>query len=359
MSGETPDRTGLMCQLSLGHVYKNTDIGPVDFWFTSEGQAEGLIQLAERYHFDGILLSKSGIDPDLRNQVKSVKKYKDGHTITWIDGKQTYVPPNSYPVSISVTNTEFMKNIDELDPEEYQAQAPDMNIHKYYFDILDYVITRKGGSLSIHGEVGSVFERFLRQLGSFDSGLIALVEDPDKCMKCMKAMNRQVITEALAQCGRPIDAMKISSPFAGAGFISPDYYKKFVLPFEQELISEVHSKYNIPCYLHTCGAIGDRLDMMLESGIDGIECLDPPPLGTVDLTQAVEQIGQSVWIKGNLDSVNEMLSNSPARVKKIALDRIKIGRKAKGYILSTACSLAPDVPPESVRALYDAVMEAE
>ncbi len=44
MSGTKPDRIPVMCQLSLGHIYKNAGIGPVDFWYTSKGLAEGYIQ---------------------------------------------------------------------------------------------------------------------------------------------------------------------------------------------------------------------------------------------------------------------------------------------------------------------------
>lgn len=65
---------------------------------------------------------------------------------------------------------------------------------------------------------------------------------------------------------------------------------------------------NLP---HTCGAIGDRLELMAETGTDGIDTLDPPPLGTVDL----------------------------------------------GYILSTACSVPPHAPPENMHALVRAVEE--
>ena len=67
------------------------------------------------------------------------------------------------------------------------------------------------------------------------------------------------------------------------------------------------TQFEIPAYTHTCGAIGDRLDLMADTGLDGIDTLDPPPLGTVDLARAKAEFGERLFFKGNLDAVNEML----------------------------------------------------
>jgi hypothetical protein len=49
---------------------------------------------------------------------------------------------------------------------------------------------------------------------------------------------------------------------------------------------------------------------MFETGISGIECLDPPPIGNVELENAIKRIGKKGFIKGNLDSVNLLLNSS-------------------------------------------------
>jgi uroporphyrinogen-III decarboxylase len=96
---------------------------------------------------------------------------------------------------------------------------------------------------------------------------------------------------------------------------------------------------------------------MADMGLDGLECLDPPPLGTVDLAEAIDEIGERLFIKGNLDTVNELAPHTAEEVKTIAKKRIELGKKSKGYILSSACSISSKVPPENVAILYDAVEE--
>ena len=354
MNGQKPDRTPVMCQLAQGHVYKNLDIAPVDYWYTGKGFAEGYVQIAELYNFDGILvtLGTYGIDSNLKNEVKEVVNFEDGHKIIWNSGKETIVPPDEFPRDINAPKDKLI-SISEVDKSKIIAWGKEP-VPDYYLEPLNYVLERKGKSLSIHGEVGTVFSKFLEQLGSYEYGLMALIDDPERCVELMDIMNQRIIRLAIAQCETGIDALKLSSPLAGAGFISAQQYERFVLPFEKELVEVVHKKFGIPCYLHTCGAIGDRLELMLETGIDGMECLDPPPLGTVDLEEAIGRIGDKVWIKGNLDSVHE-LTKSPDEIREIVRKRIEIGTKAKGYILSSACSVSPKVPPENIKVLYEVV----
>jgi uroporphyrinogen decarboxylase len=151
-----------------------------------------------------------------------------------------------------------------------------------------------------------------------------------------------------------VDAIKISSPFAGSGFISPNDYKEFVVPYERKIAEAIRAK-GVHAYLHTCGQIDDRLETMFETGISGIECLDPPPLGNVELESAKQRIGNKGFIKGNIDSVNLLLFGSDEEILKDAEWRLKVGKQDGGFILSTACSIAPMVHREKIQLLKQAV----
>lgn len=357
MNGEKADRFPVMSQLALGHIYKNAKIGPVDYWWESKGIAEGFIRMAEMYQFDGILLNISGINPNNRQHITDVAIVGDGHIVKLDNGSEIFVPPNDDPRPLGASR-DYNKcvDIDHIDLDAIKVIKSESELPSYFFDIMDYVIERKGKDLSIHGEVGTAFECFLLLFDSYEHGLMALVDDPDKSINIMKLLNEEVIVKATAQCNKEIDALKLSSPFASSSFISRSMYEAFVLPFEKEVIARVKAHFNIPCYIHTCGKIGDRLDLIVKTGINGIECLDPFPIGDVNLEKAIDEIGDKVFIKGNLDSVNELMNNTPEKVRQIAAERLRIAERCKkGYILSSACSISPLVPPENVYALYEAV----
>lgn len=155
-------------------------------------------------------------------------------------------------------------------------------------------------------------------------------------------------------CSAGVDAIKVSSPFAGAGFISPTFYHDFVLPFEQE-IAEAVRNLGVHIYTHTCGAVSDRLELMFDAGVSGIECLDPPPLGNVELEDAKRRTKGRGFIKGNIDSVNTLLFGSHEVILNDARKRIEVGKEGGGFILSTACSVAPRVERSKLLLLREAV----
>jgi len=129
-------------------------------------------------------------------------------------------------------------------------------------------------------------------------------------------------------------------------------YVDFVVPYERRVVDAIH-KHGLPAYVHTCGKIGDRLDLMAETAVDGIDTLDPPPLGTVDLAKAKAEFGDRFFFKGNLDAVNEMLRADDATFEQAVRQRLTIGKPGSGYILSSACSVAPGVRPDRLRRMVD------
>ena len=90
---------------------------------------------------------------------------------------------------------------------------------------------------------------------------------------------------------------------------------------------------------------------MLGTGTNGIDTLDPPPLGTVDLEEAKKMMAGNAFIKGNIDPVNTLLRGDLEKVKKDVLWRLSVGKPGGGYILSSACSVASHSPPENVKLL--------
>ena len=188
------------------------------------------------------------------------------------------------------------------------------------------------------------------ELFGYQNSLMALIDAPATCRRLLAVFTRMVAAQAQCYAACDPDAILISSAFAGAGFISREMYREFVLPCEKELVGVVRPS-GIPVYTHTCGAIGDRLDLMAATEIDGIDTLDPPPLGTVNLAQAKAEFGGRLFFKGNLDAVHEMLQADDETFAQAVLERLKTGMPGSGYILSSACSVAPHVQPQRLKTM--------
>jgi uroporphyrinogen decarboxylase len=209
----------------------------------------------------------------------------------------------------------------------------------------------EGESLSLHGEVTSPLDYFLDLFG-FAEGFLALAEEPARSKAVLERYALGVARLAADEVRAGVDAVKISSPYAGAGFLSPRHYREFVLPYEA-IVAKAVREAGAFAYIHTCGAVGDRLELLAESGAGGIECLDPPPLGNVELEDALNRVGARMFIKGNVDPVHTLLFGSLDRIATDVRRRLSAGGPRGGYILSTACSIAPRTPAENVAVMAE------
>jgi len=364
MDLKKPDRVPVMCQMSIGHMLLQTGFSPSEFWLSGDLFAEGLLDLREVYDFDGILISLHGHSPRWRKDINRIQKEEEGEIVAWKNGDRTEFPyddlPRHHPRQEipppPVADFDLKSVPEEID---YIPVSQGLNFALdpgHLYDIFDHIHERAGEIYSVHGEVTSPFDYFLHLFG-FEQAMINLVEEPSKSKDILQRFTEGIKRLAQGQIEHKIDAIKISSPFAGSGFISPQFYREYVLPFEGQIASAVRAR-DVHVYTHTCGAINDRLEMMVEAGITGLECLDPPPLGDVRLAEAKERVGKLVFIKGNIDPVNVLLYGDLETVRRDAEQRIKVGKPGGGFILSTACSIAPHTRRENVQALGRVAAEA-
>lgn len=371
MRREAADRVPVFCQLALGHYFLNGGLPAHRVWFTSEGFAEALVKLQRQYHFDGLLINLPGRPPDLLEQVRRVEKTADGERIYWKNGETSFVPEDDNPRHCSADGGSTRRgDFATIDPDKLagienfsgywwntlhvpwlDGAPPGLmtEVPDYFLNTIRHVQAATHGEVSVNGEVFSPFTHFMELLG-YENALMALIDDPAKVHALMERMTQSSIAWARAQAIAGIDAVLISSAFAGGGFLSRDMYAEFVLPYERQLADAVR-ELGKPVYTHTCGNIGDRLDLMVETHIDGLDTLDPPPLGNSLLEEAKQEVGQKVFLKGNMNSVELLLAKSEAGVVAEADRCLNAASAGGGYILSTACSVAPRVEPWKLEML--------
>jgi hypothetical protein len=372
MNHQEPDHVPVMCQLAFGHYLLNTGITPHELWYSSAAMAEALVMLQRRYRFDGILVNSPGRPRDILSGVSSIDKGREGEMVHWHDGSRTFMPWNDMPHFYPADESKRLRaNMDTIDPNHleniddyvgylwntYHIQAlpgkdnrgPLSQVPEYFLDTLKYVKAQAGPGISIHGEVFSPFTHFLELFG-YQEALMGLVNDPAKAHAILDRLTEASIAWALAQVESGTDAMLISSAFAGAPFASRKMYQEFVVPYEKRVTEAIKTAGTI-VYTHTCGRIGDRLDLMEATGTQGVDTLDPPPLGNGDLATAKRDFGERLFFKGNLNSVALLNYTTAEEVLAEATNRIEIGKPHGGYILSTACSVAPGVEPWKIELL--------
>ena len=368
---EMADRVPVMCQLALGHYFLNTDLPPHRIWFTSEGFAEALVTLQRRYSFDGILVNLPGRPEHLLDNAK-IEQTRDGEMITWPDGDACLVPWDDnaqyYPggsqaprhADFATFNPDRIETADVYPGYHWgvyhtprlQGTSLPGPLHEppdYFLRTLDLIRAEVADSVSVHGEVFPPFTHYLELFG-YQQALMGLVSDPRRAHAILDRLTAAVIAWVLPQVQHGADAMLISSAFVGGSFISRAMYREFVMPYEKRLTDAIRSA-GVPAYTHTCGKIGDRLDLMAETGTQGLDTMDPPPLGNVDLARAKQEVGQQLFLKGNMNPVALLGYTTEREVVAEATRCLEAAMAGGGYILSTACAVAPHMEPWKLKLL--------
>ena len=182
----TPDRVPVMCQLALGHYFLQTPFDEIDIWHDTPTFGDALIQLQERYGFDGILINLPGRDPNWRNYITNIEERDGNRFITWKNGWVTDAPPDDNPHVYMEDGTRYFPTFEEVDPDQLFYMEPhDLSSITYPYswgfegqpapkgrdffppwqmDTIRYVLDRVGDRVSVHGEIFSPFSQFMEML---------------------------------------------------------------------------------------------------------------------------------------------------------------------------------------------------
>ncbi|MCL4553418.1 MAG: hypothetical protein M1305_07730, partial [Candidatus Marsarchaeota archaeon] len=82
-----PDRVPFMCQLSIGHMLKNSSVRPVEIWNSAEGFARAATECCTRYRMDGLLINVWPEDRCWRDKIESIESREEVDRVTWRDGR--------------------------------------------------------------------------------------------------------------------------------------------------------------------------------------------------------------------------------------------------------------------------------
>jgi len=126
-----------------------------------------------------------------------------------------------------------------------------------------------------------------------------LMEDYPEEMDALIRLIQEKELSCFELCARtPCDAV-ILCENTSTRYISPKIYEKYNMPSQRRFVEACHraGKKGI---LHMCGHVNDLLEIIRETGTDGIHALTPPPTGDCHWERALDVLGDDLIIIGAL-----------------------------------------------------------
>ncbi|MCJ7701844.1 MAG: hypothetical protein MUO62_09695, partial [Anaerolineales bacterium] len=142
-----------------------------------------------------------------------------------------------------------------------------------------------------------------------------------------------------------LDLYRIAGPeYATPPFLPPRFFKIFVVPYVSEMVDLIHSKGS-KVRIHCHGKIARVLDLILETGADGIDPCEAPPDGDIVLADVKQRVGRKMCIFGNLQ-LKLLETGTPEEVERAVINCMEAAKAGGGYvIMPTAAPI--DIPLSS------------
>lgn len=132
------------------------------------------------------------------------------------------------------------------------------------------------------------------------------------------------------------------------GILTPKNYKDFSLRYMHQIVQQLKLEHsNIPVILFTKNG-GQWLELIADTGCDAVG-ID----WTCELAFARQRVGNKVALQGNLDPT-VLLTTKDCIRKEVEAVLASYGHGA-GHVFNLGHGITPDVPPENVAAMVDAV----
>lgn len=226
---------------------------------------------------------------------------------------------------------------------------------RYVTDAVSTIRRELDGSVPLIGFSGSpwTLATYMVEGGSsrtFGKVKAMLYEQPAAAHELLSKLADAVTQYLNAQIEAGAQAVQVFDSWGGA--LAFDAYQEFSLQYMQRIVDGLHREYDghrIPVILFSKGC-NTQLEALAATGADALG-LD----WTISLAEARQRVGSKVALQGNLDP-SILLADTDTIREQAALALSSFGH-GNGHVFNLGHGITPDVKPEHLGALIDAVTE--
>jgi uroporphyrinogen decarboxylase len=253
---------------------------------------------------------------------------------------------DKYPVAVRhpITNLESFK--------KYKPPCLDSPIR---FKKIESVMRRYGKEKAVVVNLHDIFS-FPRDMMGLDRFLMSFILEPELVRRIVgfSADYNLELGKLVKKHGVEIIGIGDDLADSKGPFVSPAMFREFLYP-EFRRVVQGYKKLGFYVIKHSDGNLNPVLDMLVESGID---CIDPiDPLGGMNMRRVREDYGNRVSRKGNVDCVHVLTEGSAAQVEEAVKNCIRAGSPGGGHIISSSNSLHAGIDPALYRVMLDTIQK--
>ncbi|MDP2895903.1 MAG: uroporphyrinogen decarboxylase family protein [bacterium] len=156
----------------------------------------------------------------------------------------------------------------------------------------------------------------------------------------------------LVSRGLPGRLWRIYGPeYASPPYLSPQLFREYVVKYDQPMIDSIH-RHGGYARMHSHGKLRAILDDIVSMGADGLDPIEPPPQGDVELHYVRQRYGKELVLFGNIEvsDIETLPTDQFAEKVKRALGEGTQGNGRGFVLMPSACPCGRKL---SARALHN------
>lgn len=200
---------------------------------------------------------------------------------------------------------------------------------------------------------------FLRRMDNF---LMDLLCEPDQVARILDQLLERHLATLAKVCdsvGDVVDIIRFGDDLGmtSGPFMDVDTYRSLFKPRHKQLCDYVKTHSQMHTFIHSCGSISSLMPDLIEAGI---EIFNPVQTNARQMEPEFlkKEFGQdcTFW-GGGVETVGTLNNGTPEQVREQVLERLEIMSAGGGFVFNTVHNILPDVPPQNILAMFDAVKE--
>ncbi len=198
---------------------------------------------------------------------------------------------------------------------------------------------------------------FLRRIDNFLMDLVSAPADVERFLDALMERHLLSLDKICRAVGDMVDIIRLGDDLGmtTGPFMSPQTYRKLFKPRHKILCDFIKDHSKMHTFLHSCGSIYQLIPDLIEAGF---EILNPVQTNTRDMAPQrlkIEFGGNVTFWGGGADTRSILNLGTPSQVKDHVCENIEILSPGGGFVFNTIHNILPDVPPENIIAMFEAV----
>jgi uroporphyrinogen decarboxylase len=200
---------------------------------------------------------------------------------------------------------------------------------------------------------------FLRRIDNFLMDIVLEQGKVEALLEELMQIHLQTLENVCAAVGDIVDILRFGDDLGmdNGPFMDPGIYQKFFKPRHRRLCDYVKKNSQMHTFLHSCGSIYKLMPDLIEAGF---EILNPVQTNCADMDprRLKREFGRDiVFWGGGADTRHVLNRASPDEIKAHVRKRMEIFSPGGGFVFNTIHNILPEVPPENIVAMFEAVEE--